>query len=102
MSRDGEDEAGADVAGVENGGGASAGPLRVSAGELSEGEILAALEEGRRVVVETDALGGHTVTLRHDGEVYYCDTPTTLHKHRRREEMRACIEKMGYARDDSP
>jgi hypothetical protein len=81
--------------------GAAEGPLRVEAGELSEGELLAALDAGRRVILETDALGGHTVTLRHDGDVYYCDTPTTLHRHRRREEMRTCIEKMGYAREES-
>jgi hypothetical protein len=46
-------------------------------------------------------LGGvHEVTLRHDGTTYYCDTPTTLHKHRSAEEMRTCIERMGYGRDE--
>jgi hemin uptake protein HemP len=75
-------------------------PLRVSAGELSAEEILAALEEGRRVVVRTELLGGtHEVTLRHDGEVYYCDTPTTLHKHESPAEMRECIANQGYASD---
>ncbi|MFB6154642.1 MAG: hypothetical protein ABEJ22_02030 [Haloferacaceae archaeon] len=74
-------------------------PLRVDAGELTNDEILAALQDGRRVVVRTELFGGvHEVTLRHDGSVYYCDTPTTLHKHESEDEMRACIEKMGYAR----
>jgi hemin uptake protein HemP len=74
-------------------------PLRIEAGELSAEEILAALREGRRVVVTTDMLGGsHTVTLRHDGSTYYCDTPTTLHKHAEEEEMRTCIDRMGYAK----
>jgi hemin uptake protein HemP len=74
-------------------------PLRIDAGELTAEEILAAIREGRRVLVETTMLGGtHTVTLRHDGSIYYCDTPTTLHKHTSEEEMRACIDKMGYAR----
>jgi hypothetical protein len=36
------------------------------------------------------------MTLRHDGETFYCDTPTRLHKHEDPEEMRTCIEKMGY------
>ena len=73
--------------------------LRVDSGELTAEEILAALEEGRRVVVRTEMLGGtHEVTLRHDGETFYCDTPTTLHKHQSEDEMRACIAKMGYAR----
>jgi hypothetical protein len=76
------------------------GPLRAAAGELTVGEILSALTGGRRVVIETEAFGGaHTVALRHDGSRYYCDTPTTLHKHGEREEMRACIERMGYGRD---
>ena len=76
------------------------GPLRASAGDLTTDEILDALREGRRVVVSTEMLGGtHEVTLRHDGSVFYCDTPTTLHRHETAAEMRTCIEKMGYARD---
>jgi hemin uptake protein HemP len=72
-------------------------PLRVKAGDLSAEEILTALREGRRVVIETELFGGtHEVTLRHDGSTYYCDTPTTLHKHTEETEMRECIERMGY------
>lgn len=75
-------------------------PLRIAAGELTTDEILAALEEGHRVVVSTEMLGSeHEVTLRHDGDVYYCDTPTTLHKHDDVEEMRECIANQGYASD---
>ncbi|MGQ4557543.1 hypothetical protein [Halobellus sp. GM3] len=74
-------------------------PLRVESGELTGKEILDALREGRRVVVEAELLGGiHELSLRHDGETYYCDTPTTLHKHADESEMLACIEKMGYGR----
>ena len=73
-------------------------PLRIESGELTTDEILDTLREGRRVVVEAELLGGtHQVSLRHDGETYYCDTPTTLHKHDDPEEMRGCIERMGYA-----
>ncbi|MFB6108609.1 MAG: hypothetical protein ABEJ82_07195 [Haloplanus sp.] len=72
--------------------------LRIESGELTVEEILDAVEAGRRVVVRTDRLGGHEVTLRHDGTTYYCDTPTTLHKHATAEEMRACIDRMGYGR----
>jgi hemin uptake protein HemP len=76
-------------------------PLRVDSGELTAEEILAALEEGRRIVVRTEMLGGvHEVTLRHDGETFYCDTPTTLHKHATVEEMRTCIDRMGYAKPE--
>ncbi|WP_101298080.1 hypothetical protein [Halegenticoccus soli] len=74
-------------------------PLRAKSGELTAEEILAALREGRRVVIETEMLGStHEVTLRSDGETYYCDTPTTLHKHATEEEMRTCIRKMGYGK----
>jgi hemin uptake protein HemP len=72
-------------------------PMRARAGELSADEILGALDGGRRVVIRTEMLGSeYEVTLRHDGSVYYCDTPTTLHKHEERAEMRRCIEKQGY------
>ncbi|SFL38452.1 hypothetical protein SAMN04487950_3569 [Halogranum rubrum] len=76
-------------------------PLHAKAGELSADEILDALREGRRVVIETEMLGGvHKVTLRIDGDVYYCDTPTTLHRHPDEEGMRTCIDRMGYGRRD--
>jgi hypothetical protein len=74
-------------------------PLVVDAGELSTEEVLSALHEGRRVVVETELLGdSHQVTLRWDGETYYCDTPTRLHTHPDEEGMRSCIEQQGYGR----
>ena len=75
--------------------------MRIEAGEHSADEIIAALREGRRVIVRTEMLGGnHVVTLRHDGTTYYCDTPTTLHRHTEEAEMRECIENMGYGRQD--
>lgn len=75
-------------------------PLRVESGELTAEEILAVLRDGRRVVVRAEMLGGvHEITLRHDGEVFYCDTPTTLHRHAEESEMRTCIDKMGYGKE---
>ncbi|WP_276273372.1 hypothetical protein [Haloarcula litorea] len=72
-------------------------PLVVDAGEATTDDILDALESGRRVIVRTQFLGeAHEVTLRYDG-VWYCDTPTRLHKHDSREEMRTCLERQGYA-----
>lgn len=74
------------------------GTIRVEAGELPPEEIIEALEEGRRIVIETEVLGSpHTVTLRYDGETYYCDTPTTLHTHDDVDEMDQCIRDQGYA-----
>jgi hypothetical protein len=73
-------------------------PLTVSAGELDVEELLEALESGERVVVRTEFLGSeHEVTLRYDGSIFYCDTPTRLHRHEDRDEMRACLENQGYA-----
>jgi hemin uptake protein HemP len=75
-------------------------PLRADAGELEADEILTALVDGRRIVIVTEMLGSeHEVTLRHDGSTFYCDTPTTLHKHGTEDEMRECIHNQGYARD---
>ena len=72
-------------------------PLVVEAGEMTTEALLDALDSGTRVVVRTEFLGSeHEVTLRHDGETYYCDTPTRLHKHQSAAEMRKCLERQGY------
>lgn len=72
-------------------------PLRIDAGDRTADEIIDAIRDGRRVVVTTTTLADtHEVTLRYDGSVYYCDTPTQLHRHESASEMRTCIQKMGY------
>ncbi|MEF8850926.1 MAG: hypothetical protein V5A44_04455 [Haloarculaceae archaeon] len=71
----------------------------VSAGELGAEELLDTLKREQRVIVRTEFLGSeHEVTLRWDGETFYCDTPTRLHKHDDEDEMRACLENQGYGR----
>ncbi|MFC4987113.1 hypothetical protein [Saliphagus infecundisoli] len=78
-----------------------AGPLYVTPGELAADAIIDAIHDGRRVVVTTTMLGeDHEVTLRHDGAIYYCDTPTRLHRHETESEMRTCIRNNGYGRED--
>lgn len=77
-------------------------PIVVTAGEAQPEEILDKLNDGQRVVVRTEFLGSeYEVTLRWDGETYYCDTPTRLHKHDTESEMRTCLEQQGYV-DDLP
>lgn len=77
-----------------------ADPMVVAAGEVRPEEILDALNEQRRVVVCTEVLGTeYEVTLRWDGNTYYCETPTRLHKHDTEAEMRACLEQQGYVED---
>ncbi|MEF8826725.1 MAG: hypothetical protein V5A34_12885 [Halapricum sp.] len=77
-----------------------ADPMVVAAGEVRPEEILDALNEQRRVVVCTEVLGTeYEVTLRWDGDTYYCETPTRLHKHDTEAEMRACLEQQGYVED---
>jgi hemin uptake protein HemP len=76
-------------------------PLHADAGELEIDEIVNALVDGQRVVIATELLGSeHEVTLRHDGTTFYCDTPTTLHKHAEEAEMRECIRNQGYAAEE--
>ncbi|WP_336327520.1 hypothetical protein [Halovenus sp. HT40] len=73
-------------------------PLVVEAGELTVEEIMTAIEDGRRVVVRTEFLGSeHEVTLRYNGDIYYCDTPARLHKHDSASEMQTCLRQQGYA-----
>ena len=72
-------------------------PTRVQPGELTVEEILERLHEGDRVVIERELLGGvHEITLRFDGNTYYCDTPTTLHRHDTPEGMRSCLDEQRY------
>jgi len=72
-------------------------PRVVDAGSLSADELLALIKSEGRVVVETEFLGSeHEVVLRFDGDTFYCDTPTRLHKHDDEGEMRACLEDQGY------
>lgn len=73
--------------------------LVVEAGDKTAEELLAALHDGRRIIVQTEFLGAdHEVVLRYDGEIYYCDTPTRLHKHDSVGEMRTCLTNRGYGR----
>ena len=76
--------------------------ITIDAGEFNADELIARLREGERVVVRTEFLGDtREVTLRFDGETFYCDTPTRLHKHDDEAEMRTCIERQGYAESDA-
>jgi hypothetical protein len=73
------------------------GSIHVSPGEATATEIIDYLEAGDRVIVETELLGStHEITLRFDGGVYYCDTPTTLHRHETAEDMRRCLDEQRY------
>jgi hypothetical protein len=75
--------------------------LVIDPGEMGVEELLGALDDGRRIIVQTQFLGNeHEVTLRYDGETYYCDTPTRLHKHTSADEMRTCLRRQGYAQDE--
>lgn len=77
-------------------------PTVVDAGQYTATELLSRLEEGERLVIRAEVLGApEELTLRFDGQTYYCDTPTTLHKHDDPEEMMACMRKFGYVSDAS-
>jgi len=74
-----------------------ADPLRIESGDRTADEIVDALEGGRRVLVTIELFGEpREISLRYDGEWFYCDTPTRLHKHSDAGEMRECIREMGY------
>lgn len=72
----------------------------IESGECTASELLDSLKDGDRVVVRTEFLGStHEVTLRWDGQTFYCDTPTRLHKHDSESEMLSCIRRQGYCAD---
>lgn len=74
-------------------------PTAIEPGEHTVEELLDRLTDGERFVVRTQVLGStEELSLRFDGETYYCDSPTILHKHTEPAEMRECIEKLGFAR----
>lgn len=73
-------------------------PPVVAAGDMDTDELLETIKQEERVLLETEFLGAdHEVTLRWDGDTFYCDTPTRLHRHEDEGEMRSCLEKQGYA-----
>ena len=74
----------------------------IEPGERTVEDLLSGLENGERFVVRTDVLGSvEELTLRFDGEIYYCDSPTILHKHTEVEAMRDCIRNLGFAHAES-
>ena len=80
--------------------GRMSGPTVIEAGAHGTEELLDRLREQERLVVRADVLGStEELTLRFDGETYYCDTPTTLHKHNTAAEMAECMRHYGYVRD---
>jgi hypothetical protein len=71
----------------------------IEPGEHTAEELLAGLNDGRRFLVRIEVLGStEELTLRYDGEIYYCDSPTILHKHTDEAEMLECIEDLGFAK----
>lgn len=76
-------------------------PLRAKPGELTMSEVVDALDSGRRVLITVEVAGAETkVVLRRQGDIYYCDTPTTLHTHDSTEGIRTCLEGQGYVRSE--
>jgi hypothetical protein len=76
-------------------------PILVEAGEYTATELLRRLRDGDRLVVRTEVLGSpEELTLRYDGTTYYCDTPTTLHKHDDEAGMEECMRHYGYVKED--
>jgi hypothetical protein len=70
----------------------------IKPGEHAAEELLAGLKNGERFVVRTEVLGSiEELTLRYDGETFYCDSPTILHKHTDEMDMLECIEGLGFA-----
>ncbi|ELZ21123.1 hypothetical protein C475_19233 [Halosimplex carlsbadense 2-9-1] len=73
-------------------------PPTVTPGEMDTDTLLETIKQKGHVVVRTEFLDSdYDVTLRWDGETFYCDTPTRLHHHDTEQGMRTCIEEQGYS-----
>lgn len=75
--------------------------IRAKPGELTADDVVDALDSGRRVLITVEVVGTEKqVALRRRGDVYYCDTPTTLHTHDTESGIRTCLESQGYVRSE--
>lgn len=74
-------------------------PLHVAPRELTSGQILDALADGRRVLVAVSVLGTsmQLAIRKHEG-TYYCDTPVTLFTYDSPDGLRRCLERYRIAR----
>lgn len=72
--------------------------IRTSRREMTSREVLEALHEGKRVIIEVTVLGKTIeMAIRETGGTYYCDTPMTLLTYETEEEMRTCLERYRLA-----
>ena len=69
--------------------------VHASPGELTASEILAILDRGDRVVIDTTVLGQpRAQVMRKQNGTYYCDTSTKLFTHETKAGMRSCLKRI--------
>jgi len=67
--------------------------VRMPQGERTATDVLRALDDGIRVVIEIDGFDGSMqATVRKKGDVYYCDTATKLLTYESADALRAALE----------
>ena len=65
----------------------------VSRKELTAAEIVDAVENGERVIIDVSILSKTiSLVIRKQDGTYYCDTPMKLMTHESRDELRQCLE----------
>lgn len=75
--------------------------IYVNRKDLTSGEILRALADGNRVIIEVEILGKTLqMALRRQNGTYYCDTPMKLLTFESEDEMRRCLERYRLARPE--
>lgn len=66
--------------------------------ELSSADVVAELQEGRRVIIEVSVLGTQLrMAIRERNGTYYCDTPIKLMTFKSSDELMACLERYRLA-----
>ena len=73
--------------------------IHVARADLTSTEVLRELDNGNRVVIESEFLGKTMrMAIREQSGTYYCDTPVKLLTYENREEMQNCLERYKLAR----
>jgi hypothetical protein len=64
--------------------------------ETTSDELLSVLDDDQEVNLEVGSADStHSVTLRKQGDTYYCDTSVKLYSYESHEELLSCLEELG-------
>lgn len=76
--------------------------VRAGRKELRTSEVIRELENGNRILIESELLGKRLrLAIREEQGTYYCDTPVKLFTFDTQDDLGECLEKYRLTRPDS-